>query len=60
MPVSDGYRLCLMYHLIQTGAGPAAMAPDRQPDLKKLQEAVRLWKADSAGPQKLVFELEHK
>ncbi|CAK0760425.1 hypothetical protein CVIRNUC_002770 [Coccomyxa viridis] len=58
-PVTDGHRLCLIYNLIQSGADLAAKPPDRQRDVQRLYRFMQQWQKDDAGPEKLIYQLEH-
>lgn len=58
-PITSGHHLCLMYDLIQSGSNQAAKPPDRQHEVEKLLELVRLWRLDTEEPEKLMLELKH-
>jgi len=58
-PVAEGYRLALVYNLLRPGAGPLPMAPDHDHEHRRLANLLADWAAGGAGPEKLVYPLEH-
>ncbi len=60
MPVTSGYRLCLVYNLLHedsTQGSPKSIPRKLSRDLLKLLEQ---WKKDPSSPKKLVLELDHQ
>ncbi len=55
LPVTEGYRLCLVYNLIATGAG-IPLAPQNHNLELELIELLKKWE----GPRKIVYALTHK
>lgn len=58
-PVADGYRLALIYNLLRLGEGPLPVAPDYDSEQRRLANLLTDWAASEAGPEKLVYPLEH-
>jgi len=60
-PVHSGYRLCLIYNLVCREQGPLPSAANHGGGaVQAVQHAVQEWAADSAGPEKLCYMLEHR
>lgn len=58
-PVTSGYRLCLVYHLVHhEGARPET--PDNQEIEKKVTALLSQWATSGDAPLKLVYLLEHR
>ena len=57
--MTDSHRLCLIYNLVQSSADLAARPPDRQRDVQRLYRIMQQWQKDDAGPEKLIYQLEH-
>lgn len=62
LPVTKGYRLCLIYNLVYRGQGlMPAPATDTEKIVARLLDAIRAWEADQkGGPRKLAYALEHR
>ncbi|MBV9490873.1 MAG: 2OG-Fe(II) oxygenase, partial [Verrucomicrobia bacterium] len=63
-PVEDGYRLCLIYNLIQHRAGrerPKALAaPDYETEIAAAAELLADWAKQLETPPKIAYLLEHQ
>lgn len=59
-PLTEGYRLCLIYNLIHAGDGPAPKAVNHSRRLANLQKAIQQWEAHEDPPEMLVLKLEHQ
>ena len=59
--ITSGYRLCLIYNLVQRAPRPATMtAPDHREVIHSAAQLLRQWTGKgSAPPHKLVYLLEH-
>ena len=61
MPVTEGWRFCLVYNLVVTKPHPMGVVPDgsqRETMVKKLEVEAAKWKASSTG--KLGYCLDHE
>jgi hypothetical protein len=69
-PVTNGYRLCLIYNLVRRGKGAHLRAPDYGPELAKACRFLKRWSCElavghtpvmptAAYPDKLLYLLEH-
>ena len=61
-PVTAGYRIVLVYHLVVRGAAAAVLraAPDFDAQEEQIAAQLRSWEASSAAGDKLVWLLEHQ
>ena len=61
-PVTAGYRIVLVYHLVVRGAAALVLraAPDYAAQEDQLAAQLRSWEAASAAGDKLVWLLEHR
>ncbi len=61
-PVTAGYRIVLVYHLVVRGAAAAALraAPDFDAQEEQVADQLRAWEASSSAGDKLVWLLEHQ
>jgi predicted 2-oxoglutarate/Fe(II)-dependent dioxygenase YbiX len=59
LPVASGHRLALIYNLVRTGGGPLPVPPDYDAEQASLAGLLRDWAGSGAGPDKLVYPLEH-
>ena len=61
-PVTAGYRIVLVYHLVVRGAAAAVLeaAPDFRSQEEHIAARLRHWEANSAAGDKLVWLLEHE
>ena len=61
-PVTAGYRIVLVYHLVVRGAAAAVLraAPDFDAQEEQIAAQLRSWEATSAAGDKLVWLLEHQ
>lgn len=61
-PVTAGYRIVLVYHLVVRGAAAAVLqaAPDFDAQEERIAAQLRGWEATSAAGDKLVWLLEHQ
>ncbi|KAJ3317388.1 hypothetical protein HDU76_001200 [Blyttiomyces sp. JEL0837] len=58
-PVTSGWRLCLVYNLVQTSNGPLPTPTNFGPVVQQLNPAMRQW-IKHKTPPKLIIQLEHK
>ena len=61
-PVTAGYRIVLVYHLVVRGAAAAVLraAPDFELQEEAIAARLRSWESASAAGDKLVWLLEHR
>ncbi len=61
-PVTDGYRIVLVYHLVVRGAAAAVLkaAPYYRSQEEQIAARFRNWEATSTAGDKLVWLLEHE
>ena len=61
-PVTDGYRIVLVYHLVVRGAAAAVLkaAPYYRSQEEQIAARLKNWEAISAAGDKLVWLLEHE
>jgi predicted 2-oxoglutarate/Fe(II)-dependent dioxygenase YbiX len=64
LPVTEGYRLTLVYNLSRRGQGPAPEAPDYDRQQTNVAALLRRWATDAESqddetPEKLIYPLEH-
>ena len=61
-PVTDGYRIVLVYHLVVRGAAAAVLkaAPCYRSQEEQIAARFRNWEATSTAGDKLVWLLEHE
>jgi hypothetical protein len=65
-PVTEGYRLALVYNLLRTGKGTPPSPPDRRPEVTQVAKLLSQWsdallgKLESPLPSKLAYILEHR
>ncbi len=61
-PVTAGYRIVLVYHLVVRGAAAAVLqaAPDFDAQEEQVADQLRAWEASSSAGDKLVWLLEHQ
>lgn len=56
-PITDGYRVCLVYNLISQGANLSA--PEHKGPIAEISRALSAWAATDELPTKLIHILEH-
>ncbi len=64
LPVSEGYRLTLVYNLVRRQRGAPPRPPDYEKEQARATAILKAWAAekrrpDREGPEKLVYPLEH-
>ena len=64
LPITQGYRLTLVYNLLQRGKGRPPKAPSYESEQARLTVLLQGWRAakqaaDEDSPEKLVYLLEH-
>ena len=61
-PVTAGYRIVLVYHLVVRGAAAAVLraAPDFDAQEEQIAAQLRSWETTSAAGDKIVWLLEHQ
>lgn len=59
LPIASGHRLALVYNLVRVGGGPLPVPPDHDTEQAGLARLLRDWARSDAGPDKLVYPLEH-
>ncbi len=64
LPVTSGHRLTLAYNLVRAGKGRLPKPPDYEDQQAKLAALLQRWRIgmtrpDTAGPEKLVYLLDH-
>ena len=61
-PLTDGYRLCLVYNLTLAKATKPIHAPHIREHVEAVKEILRDWQTDTAdnSPRKLAITLEHQ
>ncbi|RYD80168.1 MAG: 2OG-Fe(II) oxygenase, partial [Verrucomicrobiaceae bacterium] len=61
LPITSGYRVCLIYNLVATKAGNATpiIPPDARDVVPAAVKLVSRWASSNSDPQKLVYLLDH-
>jgi hypothetical protein len=59
LPVTEGYRICLVYNLAHKPAKKAPVAPDNRSKVERATEILKAWAVSSDDPLKLVYLLDH-
>ena len=60
-PVTEGYRLCLVYNLVYRGSGGCPAPADNQKVVSALLSSIKKWGKDlKEGPPMMAYMLEHK
>ena len=64
LPVTAGYRACLVYNLVRHGGGRLPRPPDHTAEQDRVTRLLKTWAedlrdAENVEPDKLVFPLEH-
>ncbi|MFU8803421.1 MAG: 2OG-Fe(II) oxygenase [Bradymonadaceae bacterium] len=57
LPVTEGYRLCLVYNLLRRGAAPLPEPPDYRNHVAQVTRLLEDW--DEEGPPMLIYPLQH-
>ena len=58
--VTKGYRLCLIYNLVYTGAESCPRPADNRVLIDEVVGAMRQWGGDGSGPPMIAYALGHK
>ena len=62
LPVTDGYRVTLVYNLIKRGPGETPSPPEYDTEQTRVADALRAWvdaRPDEGEPRKVIHLLEH-
>jgi hypothetical protein len=59
-PVTGGYRVCLVYNLVQTARSGLPVPPDNRQAVEGAAKLLEPWTAPDGEPRKLVYLLEHR
>ncbi|GAQ83930.1 hypothetical protein KFL_001690080 [Klebsormidium nitens] len=59
-PVTEGYRLALIYNLIAQNTAQILAPADNRSAVQNVLDAIQAWGKDADGPEKLVMPLEHQ
>jgi predicted 2-oxoglutarate/Fe(II)-dependent dioxygenase YbiX len=59
-PVTNGYRICLIYNLIYSGHGEVPKVNDQTEFFNQLAELEEQWLEDDDAPSNLIYILEHQ
>jgi hypothetical protein len=59
-PVTSGYRVCLVYNLVQTARSGLPAPPDNRQAVESAVKLLEPWTASDGEPRKLVYLLEHR
>lgn len=60
LPLREGFRLCLVYNLILTGATIPSGAPRSTESVKELSQVFADWQSKASTPAKLLIKLDHQ
>jgi hypothetical protein len=59
-PVTEGFRLTLVYNVLRRGKGKPPRPPSYDAEVARMAELLQAWRASAGdGPTKLVYPLEH-
>jgi len=59
-PVTKGYRVCLVYNLVQKKGKNSPATPDHRPETAAAVKILQSWADSDEKPDKLVYLLEHQ
>jgi hypothetical protein len=59
-PLSEGYRLALIYNLVAQDTSRFLTPADNRGPIHQVSDAVEAWAEDADGPEKLVMPLAHQ
>lgn len=60
LPVEDGYRVCLVYNLLQTPGAPSPQPPHHAPQIEQATTLLANFWSSPAPARKLAWLLEHQ
>jgi len=58
--VRSGFRLALVYNLVNAGSKTKRIVKDNSRMVAKVAEAVKAWSANTHGPKQGIYMLQHK